>query len=393
MAFQFAHVETYSRKGSPKGGGSVSWILGEARRDEGACPHVSRPGAPKQIYGVSLDEVERLHDELCASVRYEVAGGKTRAVRQDQHTLFTVVCSYPVPMKEVRGNPDEERRLQEWQDRNVAWLQAEYGDDLKCVILHDDEQFPHIHVYAIPDDLRCRNLHVGVVAKEAVMKAGPENGEDSKAHNKRGDVAYRAAMSAWQDRYFEQVGLPSGLTRLGPGKRRLSREAWRAEQAAVKSVQIAQERVRGLNAQRAGYVAKIKADGARYVKKTRSIAQAEAERLKADLLAKADIEIRKARSIANWFRSFWDSLRRSSIRKSLWNEMESIIDRERKRVADAENRLQNEIRRRTSIETRLSNTSQVVQALTSERDQLRRQRDRLLNPEQQNFEPNSPKIR
>lgn len=288
MAFQFAHVETYSRKGSAKGGSSVKWVLAEARRDEGACPHVSRPGEPKQVYGVSLDEVERLHDELCTSVRYEVAGGKTRAVRQDQHTLFTVVCSYPVPYDQVRGNPDEERRLQEWQDRNVEWLKAEYGDDLKSIILHDDEQFPHIHAYAIPDDLRCRNLHVGVQAKEVVMKSGPEPDEDSKAHNKRGDKAYRAAMSAWQDRYFEQVGLPSGLTRLGPGKRRLSREEWRAEKSAAQSVQVAQERARQIEAQKDAFVSKTKEQANNYIEKAKARAQAEADKLKADALAKAE---------------------------------------------------------------------------------------------------------
>lgn len=288
MAFQFAHVETYSRKGSAKGGSSVKWVLAEARRDDGACPHVSRPGELKQVYGVSLDEVEKLHDELCSSVRYEVAGGKTRAVRQDQHTLFTVVCSYPVPFDQVRGNPDEERRLHEWQNRNVAWLHAEYGEDLKSIILHDDEQFPHIHAYVIPDDLRCRNLHAGVQAKEAIMKAGPEPDEDSKAHNKRGDKAYRAAMSAWQDRYFEQVGLPSGLTRLGPGKRRLSREEWRAEQSAAQSVQAAQDRARQIEAQKDAFVSKTKEQAANYIEKAKARAQAEADKLKSEALAKAE---------------------------------------------------------------------------------------------------------
>ncbi|MRN67700.1 hypothetical protein [Brucella sp. 10RB9213] len=339
-----------------------------------------------------MDEIEHLHDELCASVRYEVAGGKTRAVRQDQHTLFTIVCSYPVPMEQVRGNPEEARRLQEWQDRNIEWLKTEYGNDLKCVILHDDERFPHLHAYAMPDDLRCRNLHVGVAVKEAVMKAGPDDGEDSKDHNKRGDVAYRAAMSKWQDRYFEQVGLPSGLTRLGPGKRRLSRDAWKAEQAAVKSVQMAQEQVRGLDVQKAAYVAKVKADGARYVEKTRLSAHVEAEKIKADALAKANVEIRKVRSIANWLRCFWDSLRVSALHKALWKEVQPLIDRERERAAHIQSHLQNEIRHRMAVETKLSNANQAMQALASERDQLRHQRDRLLYSDGESFELNGPKI-
>jgi len=288
MAFQFAHVETYSRKGTAKGGGSVKWILAEAKRDEGACPHVVAPGEPKQVYGCTLEELETLHDELCATVRYEVAGGKTRAIRQDQHTLFTVVCSYPVTMDEVHKSSDETRRLEKWMGRNLEWLKSEYGDDLKSIILHDDEQFPHIHAYVLPTDLRCRNLHAGVSAKEAVMKAGPDAGEDSKAHNKRGDKEYRSAMSKWQDRYFEQVGLSSGLTRLGPGKRRLSREGWSAEQAAVKAVQLAQERVQQIDAQKDAFIARTKQEAALYVDKTRVAVQAEADRLKSDAFAKAE---------------------------------------------------------------------------------------------------------
>lgn len=338
MSFQYSHIETYSRKGSAKGGNTVRWVLQEARRDEGACPHVIEPGEPELVYGVSLDELEAMHDELCTSVRYDVAGGKSRAVRVDQHTLFTVVCSYPVPMEEVRNNLDEQRRLQEWQERNIAWLRAEYGDDLKCVIMHDDEQYPHIHAYVLPDDLRCRSLHAGVSAKEAVMKAGPAEGEDSKAHNKRGDKEYRAAMSRWQDRYFEQVGLPSGLTRLGPGKRRLSREGWRAEQAAVKAVQIAQERTREIEGQKDAFVAKTKAEAAKYVEKTRAAVKAEADRLKTDALAKAEeskrmhsAAVAKERAAASLVKQAEDRARKT----------DQLNERAQKTYADAQKIMKN----------------------------------------------------
>lgn len=288
MSFQFAHVETYSRKGSVKGGGSVKWVLAEARRDEGACPHVAQSSEPKQVYGCTLYELETLHDELCGVVRYEVSGNKTRAVRVDQHTLFTVVCSYPVPMDDVLKNSDEQCRLEQWMALNLEWMKSEYGDNLKSIIFHDDEQFPHIHAYVLPDDLRCRNLHAGVQAKEAVMKAEPEPHEDSKAHNKRGDKAYRAAMSQWQDRYFEKVGLPSGLTRLGPGKRRLSREGWMAEQTAVKAVQIAHERARRVDASKDAFVIKTKLEAALYVKQTRAAMKVEADEMKADVLKQVE---------------------------------------------------------------------------------------------------------
>ena len=54
---------------------------------------------------------------------------------------------------------------------------------------------------------------------------------DTKAANKMGDRAYRAAMRGWQDRYWESVGLPCGQTRLGPGRRRLTRAGHEAEKA------------------------------------------------------------------------------------------------------------------------------------------------------------------
>ena len=41
-------------------------------------------------------------------------------------------------------------------------------------------------------------------------------------------------MRGFQDDYYEKVGQHFGLTRLGPGRRRLSTYAWNAEQAQAK---------------------------------------------------------------------------------------------------------------------------------------------------------------
>ena len=45
--------------------------------------------------------------------------------------------------------------------------------------------------------------------------------------------AFKKAMREWQDRFHKAVGLTFGLARIGPQKRRLSREEWKAEQAAA----------------------------------------------------------------------------------------------------------------------------------------------------------------
>lgn len=42
MRFQFVHIETYARKADWLGR-STSWVLDEAERWEGSCPHVANP--------------------------------------------------------------------------------------------------------------------------------------------------------------------------------------------------------------------------------------------------------------------------------------------------------------------------------------------------------------
>ncbi|WP_176036080.1 hypothetical protein [Brucella tritici] len=402
MGFQFAHIETYSRTGGRSGKLTIAEIISEARRSPEASLHVENPKNPVTVYGCGFDELMRRHDTMIEQARESLANGKTRAVRKDTCSLFTCVLSHPATPEECRNDPNVKAAVEAWARDSVKWLRHDLearGGTLETVIMHVDEAHVHLHAYGLHSCGHADRLHPGKVAKKAVVEAAIENGQEKKAANAMGDKAYVEAMRAWQDSYSTNVGLVHGLTRLGPARRRLSRAAWKAEKAAAKSVQ--QANAMAATAMKAAQAADQNRQQREMVaQKTMAHARQHAKTIVQDarhqsdrLVASANAEMRKVRSLASRLRSFWDALRISALHKALWKEVQPLIDRERERAAHTQKHLQNETRRRMAAETKLSNTTQSMQALVSERDQLRRQRDRLLNPEQQSFEPNSPKIR
>lgn len=292
MAYQFVHLEAFSRKGDGKGR-STSFVFNEARRDPEASLHVSKPSPPVVVYGSTIDEVERLHDAAADAATTTPKGGKPRRIQKTQHTLMTVVASHPLSMEEVRNDPEKCREAREWEQRTVVWLRSQYGDKLVSVIRHEDEGYFHVHAYVLPDDpaMRASALHPGQCAKAAVMAAGPADGEDTKALNKRGDAAYRQAMRDWQDAYHETVAIPSGLTRLGPQRRRLTRAEWQAEQTQAKALKTTIERAREVKRKGETFVAATKEDAARIAAEA-AAAKAEADRQL--VAAKAATEAAKA---------------------------------------------------------------------------------------------------
>lgn len=292
MAFQFVHLEAFSRKGDGKGR-STSFIFAEARRDPAASVHVSNPTPPVVVYGSTIDEVERLHDAAADVATTTPKGGKPRRIQKSQHTLMTVVASHPHTMDEVRTDPEKRREAEEWEKRTVAWLRSQYGDKLLSVIRHEDESHYHLHAYILPNDpaVRANGLHPGQCAKAAIMAAGVAEGEDIKALNKRGDQAYRAAMRTWQDSYHETVAIPCGLTRLGPQRRRLTRAEWQAEQTQAKALRTTIERAREVKRKGESMIASTKEDAARIAEE---VAAAKAEAARQLAAAKAATEAAKA---------------------------------------------------------------------------------------------------
>lgn len=213
---QWFHVETYGRAATrkTKDGGrraTIRGIVGEATREQGYCKHVEEAQEPTALLG-DLHELER---ELLA--RADHPGKNGRKVRPDAHILLAGTASYPKPTKAM--GPEDEDHFNLWLNKTVEFLQGEWGDKLKAVVLHLDEGFPHIHFYAADlDGLDMKALHRG---KAAEAKAD--------GHKKE---AYRQAMQTYQDDYYQAVGFDMGFSRLGPRRQRLSRKEWKTQQHA-----------------------------------------------------------------------------------------------------------------------------------------------------------------
>lgn len=220
--YQFFHVETFAgipskdhKKQSARG------VAKEAERYPEASLHVDNPQAFKLMFGCTPMEAVNIAEQ-----RSEVAKDTIgRKLRKDAQIFLGGVVSYPVPIAELHPNDES---LNYWLELNYKFLKNKYGNRLKSIIAHTDEPFFHLHFYVVPDvDVNGRmnidQVHDGILARSMVGS--------QKAKNKM--RAYQKAMRSLQDDYYESVGLPCGLTRAGANKRRLSRSAWKVEQAAA----------------------------------------------------------------------------------------------------------------------------------------------------------------
>ncbi|TLP42162.1 hypothetical protein FDK21_20230 [Cohaesibacter sp. CAU 1516] len=252
--YQFGHVESYSRKGGQRkkrANGDVAWkvdeVIDEAERKPGACDHVEEPDTdPLIIAGTcaSFDELRAAHDEACA-VKLEVpytdrkTGIETirqKSIRKDAHTLYASVFSLPVLSADAWAEPqlmdeciDALKQAAEWEaDRLRA-----AGGEFAMAVIHRDESHMHVHIYGI-DRIRgtINWLHPGKAAVDRIRRA--KSWQDDEVSGQ--DRAYCNAMRQWQDELHEDVSSLLGLTRIGPGRARLTQAEWKALKAAQKEL-------------------------------------------------------------------------------------------------------------------------------------------------------------
>lgn len=385
MGYQFVHLESYSCKADAKGR-CVSYIFGEASRRADCSLHVSDPRPPVLVFGVGIEQLQALHDSAVAFATVEVKGGKTRKVRSDQKTLHTVVASHPYTMEEVRADLLKKQEAEEWERRTIAWLQAQYGGNLRSVIRHEDESHWHVHAYVLPlsdPSLKAQKFHPGVSAKRAVMAAGPVEGEDAKLLGKRADAAYKAAMRKWQDSYHEAVSIPCGHTRLGPKRRRLTRDEWQREQAQAKSLQKTVKRAMEVKARGEAFIDRKRTEAARIEREAaneKAAAKiATSAALAEQVHARREQErvkslLEDAQRFVGWvgrLRMFWDQINKSRLADLIRAELSGEIDRWRAVAETAEKKRYEAERQSYNAQLKLREAEDVAMRARIENIQLR----------------------
>ena len=115
MSYQFIHIEDYGRVVSKKTknngsndkykketkGRSVREIIAEAKRENGNCPHVENPKDPILLFGVGLDEVEKLAYEYHDNTKITDKNGKEKKLRSDANILLAGVVSLNKDNKDI----------------------------------------------------------------------------------------------------------------------------------------------------------------------------------------------------------------------------------------------------------------------------------------------------
>ena len=227
MAYQFAHIATFSRKGN-SAGRSVADICAEAARLDGHAPHVDQPAPPTVLEGMDPAAIpEEIERRVAAAKRAMRGQGRGNSVRADTHVLEGAVLSHPVLSADLETDPTKRAAYEAWRADAVAWTKADAerrGLEVLSIVEHTDEAHPHVHVLSVARNARmdAKACHPGHVAEKALA--------DGAAPAER-TRAYRDAMRDWQDQHHQAVGLVHGLTRIGPGRRRLTRAVWEAEKA------------------------------------------------------------------------------------------------------------------------------------------------------------------
>ena len=231
MAYQFIHIDSFSRQaGKGKASAnSVQDIINEVTRKPDDCKHVEKPQPPILLFGVDPLKLPALCENYATSMssNFIRKNRKTgfdesvsRKMRADGLTMIGGVFSAPAEMP-VGLWPD-------YRSLMIETLNHEFGNRLKSVVEHFDEEYRHCHFYVVPNHgEHFDTVHPGKRAAALMDQAGELKGKQN--------AAYIAAMRQWQDDYWEKVSSKFALARIGPKRQRLTRAEYKAQQSVLKA--------------------------------------------------------------------------------------------------------------------------------------------------------------
>ncbi|MDD2934816.1 MAG: plasmid recombination protein [Methylotenera sp.] len=219
----FIRIETFSKTvaKNAKGKTSAGAVIAEATRQEGFTSHIDDVVAPTLLYGIDPTEA---YNEAMARLEVE-RDDKGRKIRSTATVLLGGVASFPKPR--VAITDEDKEVIEEWKARTIAFLKLEFGDNLRSVVEHHDEGYPHIHFYIIGDKVaETRKLHPGARAEIGI------------ADKSERLAAYGKGLRTFQDDYYNNVSAFVGMTRIGPfgygNSKKVSRPTWKRDKHVAK---------------------------------------------------------------------------------------------------------------------------------------------------------------
>lgn len=282
--YQFIHIESYSRtapktaqhknkktgkQSGKKGGHCVSYIVKEATRDPDSIPHIDNPQPPIYHHGKPLESLEA----TCEAWASSMTDARGHKLRKDALCLVAGVASAPHDISPEAWTA--------FRTDLIEWLKEKYGERLQTIIEHADESHPHLHFYVVPlPGERFEVIHEGKAAAALEKANGGLKGEQNQA--------YKAAMREFQDEFYNAVGIEHGFTRIGPGKRRLTREEWKLEQIQAESAAAAIQKANEAIEYSKEESANIKSTALGEAQDIKEAARSEARKISQKALKKAD---------------------------------------------------------------------------------------------------------
>lgn len=319
--YQFSHVECYSLqtpktaqhknkksgKSSTKIGRSVKSIVDEALRHDGAIPHIDHPQPPIHRYGKPLEDLEA----NCEAWLKTLKDARGHKMRKDALCLLAGVTSAPNDISEEAWKAFSEDAIEE--------AKRKYGDRLQTVLEHQDESHPHLHFYvlAAPGE-RFESIHEGKAAALASKMRGEKKGEQNQC--------YKAAMRGYQDEFYENVGIKHGFTRIGPAKRRLTREEWKLEQIQALAIARAIEKANKLVDVSRERAEAIKAEARSEARKISDIALQKADEIERKAAEKGFISGLEAVEKLPWWKKLSAVLKRAVTERDQLREKVSSLE-------------------------------------------------------------------